>query len=340
MNQAINRRYPQVAFPKPKIAVSDCLLGTECRYNGGHAQYDFVRYKLADYVEFKRFCPEAAVIGTPRETVRLVGVDGQIRVMGPKSGSDYTDGLQDYTDKKMRFFHQQEIDGAVVKSRSPSCGLERIKVYRPTGEWFGSQDPMDAGLFTKNLRREFPMIAIEEEGRLQDAWLRENFMLHIFSAARWREFVHGDPSVADFQAFHRDHKYLLLSKNEGLYRKMGPIVAEAGTANLAESLQRYGELFLQAVGTSTSRGKMVNTIEHMYGYFKDQLGESEKEFYQQTLAEFKLGIVPLVSVMKLIEQWIHHFGSDYLATQKIIHPYPAELALRSSVNAYRDFKKK
>ncbi|MBN2647968.1 MAG: DUF523 and DUF1722 domain-containing protein [Thiotrichales bacterium] len=327
-------------FPKPKIAISDCLLGTECRYNGGHAQYDFVRYKLAEFVEFKRFCPEAAVIGTPRETVRLVDINGQVRVIGPKSGSDYTEGLQDYTDKKMRFFHKQAIDGAVVKSRSPSCGLDRIKVYRPNGEWFGSKDPVDMGLFTKNLRQQFPLIAIEEEGRLQDAWLRENFMLHIFAAARWREFALSQPSVAQLQAFHRDHKYLLLSKNEALYRQMGPLVAQANAVNFDAVLTEYAALFLAAVATATTRGKMINVVEHMYAYFKDRLGEGEKAFYQQTLAEFKLGIVPLISLMKVLEQWIHHFGSEYLATQVILNPYPAKLALRSSINAYRDFKSK
>ncbi|BBP44974.1 hypothetical protein THMIRHAS_03470 [Thiosulfatimonas sediminis] len=326
-------------FPKPRIAISDCLLGTECRYNGGHAQYDFVRYKLADYVEFKRFCPEAAVIGTPRETVRLVAVEGQVRVIGPKSGQDYTDGLQDYTDKKMHFFHKQNLDGAVVKSRSPSCGLERIKVYRPSGEWFGSKDPVDMGLFTRNLCENFPHIAIEEEGRLQDAWLRENFMLHIFSAARWREFFESKPTVAAFQAFHRDHKYLLLSKSEALYRKMGPIVAACTKENLAENLQAYGALFLAAIGTKTTRGKMINTIEHMYAYFKEDLSAPEKAFYQQTLSEFQQGIVPLVSLMKLLEGWIHRYGCEYLATQKIIHPYPAELALRSTVNAFREGKR-
>lgn len=339
MQAVKDQQLNQPEFPKPRIAISDCLLGTECRYNGGHAQYDFVRYKLADYVEFKRFCPEAAVIGTPRETVRLVGFEGQIRVIGPKSGNDYTDGLQDYTDKKMNFLIKQNIDGAVVKSRSPTCGLERIKVYRPTGEWFGSNDPMDMGLFTKNLRQNFPQIAIEEEGRLQDAWLRENFMMHIFSAARWREFIDNEPTVAGFQAFHRDHKYLLLSKNEAAYRKMGPIVAKANKNHLNESLQAYGEFFLEAVGSKTTRGKMINTIEHMYAYFKEDLSDAEKGFYQQTLGEFQLGIVPLVSLMKLIEGWIYRYGCDYLATQKIIHPYPAELALRSNVNAFREGKK-
>jgi len=324
-----------ITFPKPKIAVSDCLMGTECRYNGGHAQYDFLRKRLAEFVEFKRFCPEAAVIGTPRETVRLVGMPEGIRVIGPKSGQDYTDGLQEYTDKKLNYLHKENIDGAVVKSRSPSCGLERIKVYRPTGEWFGSNDPMDSGLFTKNLREQMPQLAIEEEGRLQDAWLRENFIMHIFAAARWREFLESKPTLAQLQAFHRDHKYLLMSKHDATFRELGSIVAQARKESLESDLEIYQGKFLQALQYRSSRGKMINAIEHMYGYFKDKLNQAEKEHYLETLEEFKQGIVPMISVMKVLEQFLSHYGNNYLATQVLLHPYPAKLALRSNLNAYR-----
>lgn len=325
-------------FPRLKIALSDCLHGTECRYNGGHAQYDFVRHELSKYADFFRFCPEAAVMGTPRETIRLVGVDSQIRVIGPKSGNDYTEGLQKYTDSKIDFLQKQDIDGAVVKSRSPSCGLERIKVYRPTGEWYGSKDPMDQGLFTKNLQQRLPNLFIEEEGRLQDAWLRENFMLNLFTRARWREMLEKqqeNPSVKVFQDFHRDHKYLLLSKDPALYKEMGSLVANTSKLNAQEQMQSYEALLLQALQTRASKGKMMNTLQHMYGYFKHEVNEAEKELFTETLEEFKQGIVPLISVMKLLEQFISHYGSDYLQTQVIIHPYPSDLALRSRITAYR-----
>jgi len=325
-------------FPRLRIALSDCLYGSECRYNGGHAQYDFVRYELSKYADFFRFCPEAAVMGTPRETIRLVDVENQIRVIGPKSGTDYTEGLQSYTDKKIDFLEKQNLDGAVVKSRSPSCGLERIKVYRPTGEWFGSQDPMDQGLFTKNLQQRIPNLFVEEEGRLQDAWLRENFMLNLFTKARWREFVeqmNEAPKIKAFQEFHRDHKYLLLSKDEQLYREMGKIVAKTTKENLTEQLEAYEKALNILLQERASKGKMVNVMQHMYGYFKDQVTPAEKHLFTETLEEFRKGIVPFISVMKLLEQFINHYGSEYLETQWIIHPYPSELALRSKTTAYR-----
>ena len=156
-------------FPKLKIAVSDCLRGTECRYNGGHAQDDFINHHLAPYAQFLPFCPEAPVLGTPRETIRLVNIDGSIRVRGTKSEKDVTEGIQSYNQKMIPKLLEQGVDGAIVKSRSPTCGMERIKMYRPTGEWYGSQDKMGQGLFTAELQQQAPQLAVEEEGRLQDA---------------------------------------------------------------------------------------------------------------------------------------------------------------------------
>ena len=325
-------------FPRLKLALSDCLIGTECRYNGGHAQYDFVRYELAKYADFYKFCPEAAVIGTPRETIRLVNVEAEIRVIGPKSGQDYTDGLKKYTDSKVNFLQKQNLDGAVVKSRSPSCGLERIKVYRPTGEWYGSQDPMDMGVFTKAMQTAMPDIFIEEEGRLQDAWLRENFMLNLFTRARWRELMEAigeTPAIKQLQDFHRDHKYLLLSKEERLYREMGQVVAQTTKDNFFDQCQVYQASLFELLQARASKGKMVNVMQHMYGYFKNQVTESEKALFTETLQEFRQGIVPLISVVKLLQQLINHYGSEYLETQWILNPYPSELALRSKITAYR-----
>lgn len=322
-------------FPRIRIALSDCLRGTECRYNGGHAQDDFVNQSLANYADFFPFCPEAVVLGTPRETIRLVGIDDKIHVMGSKSNNDVTQGLQTYNDKMIPKLLAQNIDGAVVKSRSPSCGLERIKVYRPDGQWYGSSDPMGSGLFTGDLKKAAPYLAIEEEGRLQDAWLRENFMVQVFTTARWREFLESDPSLAEFQAFHRDHKYLLLSKNQDLYREMGALVSTTRKNNLSESLAGYQYKLFEALAYRTKRGHVRNVLDHIYGYFKKEITDSEKQHYIETVNEFYDGIIPLIAVIKILEQFVRHYGSDYLSTQVFFHPYPPELALRSKIMAYR-----
>lgn len=329
------RMMQNVTFPRLRIAVSDCLRGTECRYNGGHAQYDFLNDELAKFADFFPFCPEAPVLGTPRETIRLVNVDGDIRVRGTKTEQDVTEGIQRYNEKMIPKLLQQKIDGAVVKSRSPSCGLERIKIYRPTGEWFGSQDKMGQGLFTAELQHQAPELAIEEEGRLQDAWLRENFVVRVFTMARWREFLESNPGLAEFQAFHRDHKYLFLSKSESLYREMGPLVAQATAQNLSSALVDYEALLTRLLSHLSKRGSVINTLDHVYGYFKKRLTEEEKALYLETREEFREGVVPLIAVIKVLQQFLSHYGSDYLMTQVFFHPYPAELALRSKVSAYR-----
>lgn len=322
-------------FPRLKIAVSDCLRGTECRYNGGHAQDDFVNDHLAKYADFYPFCPEAAVIGTPRETVRLVGFGTEIQVIGPKSNTDYTQGLQAYNDKIIPKLLSHRLDGAVVKSRSPSCGLERIKVYQPTGEWQGSKDPMQSGLFTGDLKKAAPLLAIEEEGRLTDAWLRESFMVQAFTSARWREFLEAEPTVAKFQAFHRDHKYLFQSKHEGIYRELGALVATTRAYNLTESLQGYEPKMLTLLASRSKKGHVKNVLDHIYGYFKNEVTPLEKAHYFEAVEEFMNDIVPLIAVIKILEQFLRHYGSDYLASQVFFHPYPPELALRSKTTAYR-----
>ena len=324
-----------MSFPRLKIAVSDCLRGTECRYNGGHSQYDFVNHELAKYADFYPFCPEAATIGTPRETIRLVGVDGKVKVLGSKSKHDYTAGIEDYDNKIIPKFLAKDIDGAVVKSRSPSCGMERIKVYRPDGQWYGSTDPMQAGLFTPQLMESMPSLAIEEDGRLNDAWLRENFMMRVFTKARWREFVNSDPSLVTFQAFHRDHKYLLLSKNETIYREMGALVATTRKYNLTESMLGYQVKLFELLAYRSKRGQVKNVLDHIYGYFKKHATDDEKQFYHETVQEFYQGIVPLITVIKILQQFLNHYGSDYLKSQVFFDPYPADLALRSKITAYR-----
>ncbi|MEA1988128.1 MAG: DUF523 and DUF1722 domain-containing protein [Pseudomonadota bacterium] len=322
-------------FPRLKIAVSDCLRGTECRYNGGHAQDDFVNQHLAKYADFYPFCPEAAVMGTPRETIRLVGIDTEVRVMAPKSNTDFTEGLQEYNDKIIPKLVDKKMDGAVVKSRSPSCGLERIKVYQPSGEWHGSKDPMQAGLFTGDLQKAMPHLAIEEEGRLSDAWLRETFMLKAFTSARWREFMENEPTVGKFQAFHRDHKYLFLSKNEEIYRELGALVATTRKHNLVESMLGYQEKMYKLLECRSRKGHVKNVLDHIYGYFKHDVTQSEKEHYHETVAEFMSDVIPLIAVIKILEQFLKHYGSEYLSSQVFFHPYPADLALRSKTTAYR-----
>jgi uncharacterized protein YbgA (DUF1722 family)/uncharacterized protein YbbK (DUF523 family) len=325
-----------VSFPKVKLAVSNCLLGVKCRYNGGHAQDDFVQSRLAKYVEFIPFCPEDAAMGTPRESVRLVRVENELRVWGGKSKTDYTDGLLDYNQKMIQRLVTKQIDGAVVKAKSPSCGLGRIKIYRPSGEWLGSDSGIGQGLFTAGLQQAMPHIALEDEGRLLDPWLRENFVLQLFTLARWREFLASEPSVADFQTFHRRHKFLFLSKHEATYREMGPLVAQTRRENWSESIAQYQDRLYCLLAAKTKRSAVINVIEHLYGFIKNALSDSQKALYQQTLQEFRDEVIPLIVMITLLRQWVEEFEVDYLQEQWFFQPYPSDLALRSDVLAFKN----
>lgn len=327
-------------YPRVQLAISNCLLGVKCRYNGGHAQDDFVMDHLAMYVDFIPFCPEDAVMGTPRESVRLCRVEGEIRVLGGKSQSDYTDGLVHYNQQMVNNLKQHQIDGAIVKAKSPSCGLDRIKIYRPTGEWLGSDNGIGQGLFTQTLQQSMPYLAIEDEGRLQDAWLRENFVMQLFTQARWREFLASSPGLAEFQRFHRQHKFLLLSKSEAIYRQMGPVVANATLVSWDSSIEQYQNLLKQALASKTQRSAMLNVLEHLYGYVKDRVSPSQKELYRESLEEFRQGVIPLIALMKLFKQWVDEFAVEYLQDQWIFDPYPADLALRSDLSAYKNLPSK
>lgn len=319
-------------YPRLKIALSDCLQGTPCRPDGSDAADNFVIKHLAEYADFHPFCPEQSVLGTPREPIRQVKKQSEIRFLGTQTGSDHTDSLMAYTEEQVPKLLSAQVDGAVVKSRSPTCGLERIRVY---GEEKPAQNGSQAGFFTAHLMQSAPNLAIEEEGRLQDAWLRENFMVRIFTVARWREFTAAQPTLSQFQAFHRNHKYLFLTKHEGLYREMGALVATTRPQNLNASLLGYQHKLMQLLAYRTSKGHMKRVTDKIYGYFRKQLTEAEKTLYQETSSEFMRGIVPLITVIKLLEHFLSVYGSSYLSSQVFFHPYPDALALRSKINAFR-----
>lgn len=322
-------------FPRLHLGVSACLAGQPVRFNGGHAQDDFVNHALRDVADFTLFCPEAPVLGTPRETIRLVNVDGKIHIQGVKSQQDVTERVQHSSAEQAQKVLTSNPDGVVVKSRSPTCGLERIKVYHPDGSWYGSRDPLTTGVFTARLQAADPLLPIEDEGRLRDAWLRENFMLRVYTRARWRLFLAQAPTVKGLQDFHRRHKFLLMAKNEQLYREMGPLVAETRNANLAEKLEAYGKRLHQVMATLSTRKRLRNAFDHLYGYYKTRLDPEEKTYYARTMQEFMDGIVPLIAVVKVLEGFQHRYPNAYLADQVFWNPYPPQLALRTDVSATR-----
>ena len=318
-----------INLPRIRVALSDCLQGRACRYNGDHALDSFVKQQLSKYADYYAFCPESAVIGTPRETINLISISDQLEVVGSQTGTNYKDALQSYVDLKVDYFTTQNIDAAVVKSRSPSCGLVDVKLYDEFGEWKSSPVEFTQGVFTQSLQSQNPYIAIEDEKRLHDPWLREQFLIQAFALARWRQFMASSPSLSDFQTFHQRVKYLLQAKNERIYRTMGPIVAQANKVNLPKSLLRYQQAYLRLMDSEMNRGQVENAFDHMLGYFKQKLSIHERTMYSEILAIFREEKGDLIHLVNAIQMFVDRYGSEYLQNQFILQPYPEELASSS-----------
>lgn len=315
-----------------KIGVSACLLGVECNWSAGHNRYPFVSEDLAKYVEYVPLCPEAPVLGVPRETIRLVKEEGRIKVKGHKSERDYTQPLMQISQEYLKRLKEEGVCGFILKAKSPTCGMERVKVYNPQGI---PERESEAGIFAKILRQAMPHLPIEEDGRLYDAWIKENFIMQIFAYESWRLFSLSSPNMGDLVHFYTRYKFLLQAKDERLYREMGRVVANGDQKPLEEILLQFGELFLRAIAKKNKISTTYNVLEHCAGFLKNHLTPTQKEELRSAMQEFREGIVPLVLPVRLLHLYAKQYGIGYLQDQIFFEPYPRDFALRSDLKAYK-----
>lgn len=315
-----------------KIGVSSCLLGNACRYDGSGAKDHFVVEELARYFELIGYCPEEPVFGTPRDTIRLVEIENKIRVHIGKNGEDVTDKIENSSIQFAKKAKADELCGFVLKSKSPTCGMERVKVYQPKN---APSEKKGVGLFAKELKEIYPYLPIEEEGRLNDPWLKENFLMQVFAYADLQNFLKQVTSFKELVAFHTSYKYLIFAKSEKAYKTLGKIVANHEKKELHEVLDLYRLDFLKAISEKSSIKKTYNVLLHIIGYFKKDIHKEEKEHLLSACNEYKEGIIPLIAVTKLINLYVTRFKEQYLKEQKFLNPYPKELSLRSDIKAYK-----
>lgn len=261
-----------------KIAVSGCLLGEEIRFNGGHSHDRFVTQSLGKYAEFVSFCPENLAFGTPRPTIRLVeeGHDGYY-VQSSDGNVDVTEKLLGANTTELEKIQDSTLRGIIFKSKSPSCGFGSAMVYRTNGY---SKEKND-GLFVKMCKEHFPLLPMEEEARLNDPWLRENFIMQLFAYDDFENFKASHPTMKDLVAFHQSYKFMLQAKNEMMYRELGQIVGNHEGLKFDEILRQYEILFKTAIAQKSSIGKTRNVLEHMAGFVKDKITQIEKEMLQE-----------------------------------------------------------
>lgn len=318
-----------------KIGVSSCLLGNQCRYDGAHAKDDFVVSTLQEYFEIVPYCPEEIVFGTPRETIRLVEVEDDIRVMSNVANKDVTQTLKEVSVSCAQKIAQDDLCGFILKSKSPTCGLERVKVYPQVNQNSGMCEKKGQGLFAREIQKRYPYLPIEEEGRLNDAWLKENFIMQVFAYKDLHDFLKNVPSFSALVEFHTSYKYLIYAKSHQAYKTLGAIVANHEKKSLEEVLELYKKAFLEAIMIKGSIKNTYNVLLHIYGYFKKLISKEEKEVILTAIDEYKEQVIPLIAVIKIINIYTKRFDMAYLKTQKFLFPYPDELALRSNMKAYK-----
>ncbi|HET8816436.1 MAG TPA: DUF523 and DUF1722 domain-containing protein [Pseudidiomarina sp.] len=305
-----------------KVGISACLLGDLVRYDGGHKKSAFCADELSRHVEFIKLCPEVGIgLPIPRPTIRLEQHGEDIRAIIPKTGADVTEALRDFADRAQS--HLRQISGYVLCAKSPSCGMERVKLYNPET---GHARKEGEGIFVRRLRELHPALPIEEDGRLNDSHLRENFVLRVFVYAAWQN-IKTQLDKATLVNFHTDLKLLLLAHDQALYRALGRFVADCQTIT-EDSAEAYIRQVMTALSKPASRANHTNVLQHIQGYFKSQLSAAQKQELSDLILAYRQGEQPLLVPLTLIRHYLREYPNTYLARQRYIDPYPNDLKLR------------
>jgi len=309
-----------------KIGISACLLGENVRYDGGHKHDPLITQTLGPYVTFVGVCPEAECgLGVPREAMRLVGDPASPRLMTVRSLTDHTDRMLEWAGARVRELEKEDLCGFIFKSRSPSSGMMRVKVYTPNG----MPAKTGVGLFAKAFMEHFPRIPVEEDGRLHDAVLRENFIERIFALRRWRRLLAKSRTAGPLVDFHTRHKLLILSHSPEHYRQMGKLVADPHAILPDALFDRYEELLMAALGLKATVRKHINVLQHVLGYFKKDLSADEKQEMLEVLDDYGKGHVPLIVPITLLNHYVRKYSQPYLQLQTYLRPHPLALKLRN-----------
>lgn len=307
------------------LGISSCLLGQEVRYDGGHKKLGFATDELKRHFDFMPVCPEMAIgLGTPRPTLRLVRDEREhIRVQESQNSSvDVTEQLIAVAEQTVE--KARHISGYILCAKSPSCGMERVPVVAENGNGLGK---IGSGAFAGRLMEKMPLLPVEENGRLNDPLLRENFVLRVVAYHRWQQLNINGLTPAGLQTFHRRHKFLLLAHNQTIYRELGPLVAGAGEA-LQQSASEYITRFMRALHKPAQRSNHTNTLMHLQGFVKNDLDSEERQDLSAQIEQYRVGILPLLVPLALIERYARKYNIDYLLDQYYFHPYPDDLRLR------------
>ena len=306
-------------FVKPKLIVSKCIGFEACRYNGLIIKSEFVE-KLKDYADFYPVCPEVEIgLGIPRDPIRIIELKGELRLYQPETGRDITDEMKKFTQKFLGKI--ENIDGFILKNRSPSCGIKAVKVYQG---FENSRTKSRAGFFGNSVLEMFPYLAVEDEGRLRNLKIRENFLTKLYILTDFRE-VKKSRSLNELIKFHSRNKLLLMAYNQKNMRKMGRIIGNPDKKTFDDIISKYQKIFYDSILEPPQYTANINVLMHAMGYFRKELTANEKAFFLDSIEKYRKGIFPLFLCLNILKSWIIRFNNEYLMEQTFFEPYPEEL---------------
>jgi uncharacterized protein YbgA (DUF1722 family)/uncharacterized protein YbbK (DUF523 family) len=310
-----------------RLGISACLLGEQVRFDGGHKRDRFLTDELGKHVQWVPVCPEVEVgMGTPREAVHLVRDGPTLRMVTTRTGVDYTERMNEWARSRVEALAREDLDGYVFKKDSPSCGVWRVKVFSPHAS---TRD--GTGLFAAIVVQRFPLLPVEEEGRLTDPRLRENFVERLFAFRRLKEHFNRRWTIGSLVEFHTAHKMTLLSHSTTSYQKLGRLVARAKELPRAELRRDYELGFMSTLAMPADTRRHTNVLMHMAGHLKDRADAASRKELAECIDEYRRGLLPLVVPITLLAHHVRVYEVSYLAGQTYLHPHPRELMLRNHV---------
>ena len=313
---------------KVRVGISTCLLGEKVRYDGGHKLDRYLVETLGAYVEYVSVCPEVECgLPIPRESLRLVGEPEAPRLVTTRTGRDETERMVRWASKRVQALEKEGLCGFIFKSKSPSSGMERVKLYDRNGV----PSNRGVGLFAMHFMNQFPYLPVEEDGRLHDPLLKENFIERIFVFKRWRDMAEAGPGRGRLVDFHTRHKLLLLSRGPKHVTEAGRLVAAARELPVKELFTRYRDLLMEALRGKATVKRNTNVLHHVMGYFKKDLSADEKQELLEVIGRYHDGLVPLIVPITLLNHYVRKYDQPYLKGQFYLNPHPAELKLRNHV---------
>jgi len=311
-----------------KLGISSCLIGEKVRYDGGHKLDHYLKDTLGRFVEWTPVCPEVECgLPVPREAMHLTGSPDAPRLVTVKSGTDHTDGMKAWAARKMIELKKTDLSGFVFKSKSPSSGISGVKVY----DSHGSPVRRGIGIFPKIFMEGLPLVPVEDDGRLNDPELRENFIERVFVYRRWQEYIRTDGSIKGLVSFHTAHKLLLLSHSTRHYTYLGRLVADAKNRKPSDPHSEYIRALMEGLRLIATVKKNTNVLQHIAGYFRKKFSPDEKQELLGIIETYHRGLVPLIVPITVINHYTIKFDDPYLRRQHYLNPHPIELMLRNHV---------